>query len=146
MDDLLDFVGAWTGSYELWLDPDGEPLRSHSTAEVDLDASGCLVIRYAWTFEANPQYGLMMVTRSDEGHQLAFTDSFHSANAIFYCAGTDASVVNVLGGYEAGGQKYGWRTTVQMLAGRLVVDAFNISPDEGEEHATRAVYARSVTQ
>ncbi|HTV26070.1 MAG TPA: DUF1579 family protein [Polyangiaceae bacterium] len=135
---LPRFVGAWRGTTRLWLDADGDPEQSTTELSAELILGGrWLRLEYRGTACGEPHAGEMLIGFHKDGaeYQLAWIDSFHTASGIMLFTGPHAGgdVVNVLGSYTAGGQRWGWRNVLRRLSpGELAIESFNISP-EGQE-------------
>lgn len=141
---LTALVGAWTGTYLLWLEPD--VLRTEGpttcTGHAVLD-DRFLRLDYTWTDVDDPQGGSMLLGCTDEGMwQLAWVDSWHMGTAMMFCeSGRGADVV---GSYGPPEERWGWRTRFDMLSHEeLVITAWNIAPDGAEAKATEAIYRRA---
>ena len=50
--------------------------------------------------------------------------------------------LSVLGDYQAGPEKWGWRTNMQIADETLLINVFNISPDGQEYPAIEASLSR----
>ena len=73
-------------------------------------------------------------------YELCWVDSFHTGSAMMLSLGDLRAdgLISVTGSYQAGDERWGWRTEIE-VDDALVVRAFNISP-AGEE--SRAIEAR----
>jgi hypothetical protein len=79
-------------------------------------------------------------------YELAWIDSSHTGSAIMFSTGaaSEPDVIDVLGSYLGGGQRWGWRTRLTVLAtGQLALDAFNISPDGVSMRAIESRFRRA---
>lgn len=146
---LRRFVGAWQGTTRLWLDPDGAPEETPHALRAQLILGGrWLRLEYAGTAMAKPHAGEMLLGfhAAARQYELAWVDSFHTASSIMLSTGPDsgAPLVDVVGSYAAGNERWGWRTRLQCTAsGELAIDAFNISPDGKEFPAIATRLTRS---
>ncbi len=125
--------GKWVGSSKLYL-PD-DPLRaSPSQAEVAPVARGkFLTISYDWSFEGEPQSGVILLGLEGETASAIFIDSWHMGDKLMELRGTSTQTgVSVLGHYSVeGSPEWGWRIAVDFEPG-LRVMMYNVIPEEGE--------------
>ena len=138
---LARFAGSWKGPTQLWLDPDAPP--EESTTE--LLAEPILGGRWLRLSERGAAFGkphagemLLGYHLDARAYELAWVDSSHTGTSIILSTGaaTEPGVVDVLGSYTAGGQRWGWRTRLRLSTPEeLLIEAFNISPDGVEMRA-----------
>lgn len=125
--------GSWAGASKLYL-PD-DPLRaSPSQAGVALVARGkFLTISYDWSFEGEPQSGVILLGLEGETASAIFIDSWHMGDKLMELRGTSTQTgVSVLGHYSVeGSPEWGWRIAVDFEP-VLRVTMYNVIPDEGE--------------
>jgi hypothetical protein len=146
---LAAFVGSWRGSSKLWLDPNAPPDETTLELHAELVLGGrWLRIAYRGMAFGKPHGSEMLVGyHKDAGqYELAWIDSSHTGSAIMFSTGKpkERGVVDVLGSYAEGEQRWGWRTRLHMLpSGELALDAFNISPDGVEERAIATLLSRT---
>jgi hypothetical protein len=136
-------AGDWAGTYKLWLGPHAPEAQSATNATVRYLGGGrFLVYGYDWSYENERHEGSMMLGRDNEGvHQMAWADTFHTADGVLYSTGAGADPT-VLTSYGPPDQQWGWRTEFRVIDARFVVTAFNITPDGTEIKATEASYTR----
>ena len=79
-------------------------------------------------------------------YEMAWVDAGHNGSAIMFSEGGHAAAgIAVLGSYFAtdGSAAWGWRTTIETPADdRLLITAWNVSPDGDEARATEIEYRR----
>ena len=134
-----DVLGKWVGSYELWFEP-GDPVTgSISTLQaVAAASSATIALRYEWSFEDAEHTGVYLINANGD---IAFRDTFHTADSVMPCAPNGE--LDVSGSYEAEGETWGWRTKFEMpSADQLTITAWNVSPQGDEQLATKAEYKR----
>lgn len=144
--ELGKLVGTWQGTNLLWLSE--EPLKSETTAAVKSAAGGtCLCIEYVWSYEGEPQEGILLLGSQGEGRmQVIWRDSFHSGGA--FTVGDGAAegpgAVLVLAHYSIPpGPDWGWQTHLQSIGNdRFEIAMTNITPDGEETPAVRMEYRR----
>jgi hypothetical protein len=143
------FVGLWSGPTKLWLDPAGAPEETHTTLHAEPVLGGrWLRLSYRGISFGKPHAGEMLLGfHKDAGEfELAWIDSAHTGSAIMLSKGKPGSpgVVDVLGSYLGGGERWGWRTVFSLGGAgvtqgpppdELVIEAFNVSPGGAEERA-----------
>ncbi len=94
-----------------------------------------LELRYTWSFEKEPQSGVLMVSTGGETAKAVWFDSWHNADGWMTLEGTRPSPSSVVlsGIYPAGDGSPDWGWRVEMEMGEtLAIDMYNITP-EGEE-------------
>jgi hypothetical protein len=126
---LRTCVGLWSGPTKLWLDPSAPPEETTTTLHAELLLGG------RW------------LRASYEGVAFAkpWIDSSHTGSAIMFSKGTHAQpgVIDVLGSYLAGEQRWGWRTVLHSpAAGELTLESFNVSPQGQQERAIESRLTR----
>lgn len=140
---LLAMAGTYEGPTETWFDPDKDPERSTTHATVEVLLGGRFIrIDYRGTAMGAPHAGQMILGfhRDAALYELAWIDSFHTGTATMLSTGAPSGeVVSVLGGYTAGSERWGWRTTLRRDGTALVIEAFNITPAGDESRAVRSV-------
>jgi uncharacterized protein DUF1579 len=138
---LSRFVGSWRGPARLWLQPDGAPEETSAELHAELVLGGrWLRLTYHGVAFARPHAGEMLLGyHKDAGqYELAWIDSSHTGSAIMISTGAagEQGIVDVLGSYAAGPERWGWRTRLQRTAsGELALDAFNVTPAGVEDRA-----------
>ncbi len=148
---LTHLEGAWHGSGRLWFDPSAPPhAEFEATATITTAARrNVLAIAYGWSYEGEPQEGLLIVGLSTERGivEASWVDSWHMADQFMACQGADDStgVVSVLGYYPAPpGPDWGWRTDIQPIAeAQWRLTMYNVPPDNtGDAKAFEILFER----
>ena len=142
-------LGEWSGEKSLWFDPKAPP-HAVCPCEVQITSEAMgkfLALRYRWSFEGQPQSGLLLVGNDNERALVsaAWVDSFHSSGSVMHCRGeARANGFLVLGSYAASpGPDWGWDLVLQLLpAGGLELLMHNIPPGGSPELAVRILWER----
>jgi hypothetical protein len=148
--DLLSLAGKWVGTYRLTVEPTERTRVSRSKASV-VPVAGARFLRldYDWEDKGQPQDGSLLVGYEKERGVVTavWVDSWHMSNKVMVCEGEagPGGSVEVEGSYAAPpGPDWGWRTVFGPGPdGTLRLLMYNVSPDEKEELAVEAVYARA---
>jgi len=141
---LAGLAGTWRGRTRLWLDPAAPPEESlFEVSAQPLLGGRWLRLCTCGTALGEPHAGEMLLGyhRDERRYELAWIDSFHTAGSIMLSTGAASvpGVVDVLGSYAAGEQRWGWRTRLWLSeSGELALDAFNIAPDGVEARAVES--------
>lgn len=138
---LAQLAGSWRGPSQLWLDPEAPPEES----SIELLAEPILGGRWLRLSERGTAFGkpragqmLLGYHLDARAYELAWIDSSHTGTSIILSTGpaSEPGLVDVLGSYIAGDQRWGWRTRLRLPApDELLLEAFNISPDGVEMRA-----------
>jgi hypothetical protein len=146
---LATFVGLWTGPTQLWLEPSGPPEVTSTLLHAEPVLGGrWLRVSYQGVTFGKPHAGEMLLGFHKDAREveLAWIDSAHTGSAIMLSKGKLArpGIIDVLGSYAAGEQRWGWRTILSCPSpGELVIQSFNISPQGEEERAMESRLTRS---
>jgi hypothetical protein len=146
---LQRLAGEWEGTARVWFEPgklgDEAPIRG----SIRVVLGGRFVVHeYATTFMGTPNEGIAIIGwHIDAGrYEMAWVDAGHNGSAIMFSEGGHAAAgIAVLGSYFAtdGSAAWGWRTTIETPADdRLLITAWNVSPDGDEARATEIEYRR----
>ncbi len=131
---LKDLAGTrWVGESELWLDPLGNKVET-SDCSIELAADA---IRYKWSYQGKPHTG--SITLREGGAD--FTDTFHSEKPM-PCDTVPNSwcLVDVLGLWGDGPQKWGWRIYLSRRPdAELVLQMTIIKPTGEDGRAVRMI-------
>lgn len=146
---LINHLGFWTGHNQLWLDPEGEPETSASTAALSFTARENFVIfAYTWGYRDQTQEGLLLLSQNsqDDSVKAVWIDSWHMGDQFMVCQGPvdDKGLISLRGSYSAPpGPDWGWRMVVDTSAfAELRLKMFNITPEGQEMLAVEAIYKR----
>lgn len=135
---LASFAGRWTGETQLYLDPTAPPEVSRTDATIEPVLGGRWVrIDHCGTAMSRPHAGVLTLGfhKDAQEFEASLIDSFHTGTAMMLSVGALRAdgVVDVLGSYAAGAERWGWRTMLRLEGDELVIEARNISP-AGEEY------------
>lgn len=146
---LALLAGAWEGTTTTRFDPSAPAEESRTRAHVQAILGGrFLRIQYTGTVSGAAHAGEMLFAyeKDEQRYSLAWVDSFHTGTALMHSTGDVTAPdgpISVLGSYGAGGQRWGWRTTLHASPERLVLEAFNVAPDGQEDPAVKTVLERA---
>ncbi len=146
---LGQLVGSWHGTTRVWFEPDKVADEAPIRGTIRAVLGGRFVQHeYETTFMGEPQHGLALYGWHIERkcHEAAWIDSAHTGTQLMFCEGSKEDLrLAVLGHYGGhdDGAPWGWRTEI-VLDGddRLVITAFNISPQGDESRAVETVLTR----
>jgi len=146
---FAQLVGGWIGTSKLWLEPDALTDESPVQGSIQLVLGGRFALYlYQGSVEGEPQHGIFTFgynTLTDR-YEASWVDSFHNNTAIMFCrGGATETGFQVTGSYPDpnGGPDWSWRTEVQLVdKDHLLITAYNISPEGGEDKATEASLTR----
>ncbi len=136
---LAKFVGTeWTGSGELWLDPEGNTVdRCDCTLRIEADA-----LHYTWSYQGQTKEGSFTF---DEGGA-TWTDSWHQPEPTKCLNVPDAwGLFTVEHTYQVpSSPAWGWRTKLsERPNGDLVLQMANLAPWGEEGRAVRMTFTRA---
>ena len=133
---LTGLVGEWMGTKRLFLTPEEEARESNASVAVFLTAqSKFLTIRYAWSYEGEPQDGLLLIgfNQQQQVENATWIDSWHMNDQIMLLQGerNAAGVVSLTGSYPAPpGPNWGWWIEIDPLDGKsFKLLMHNVSPE-----------------
>ncbi len=146
---LAQLVGGWSGKTLTWLEPEGVPRQAQTQGSIQLVLGGRFALYlYQTATDAEPQHGLFTFGYNTtlDRWEASWIDSFHNNTAIMFCVGQARdNGFFVLGSYPdpTGGPDWGWRTEVSLIDHeRLLISAYNISPEGAEAKASETQLTR----
>lgn len=163
---LAPLSGSWQGRNLMRFMPTDEYQESGSTATVKATARDFVTLEYTWSYEGQPQNGLLLLgsgpkadvgptsdgtgasgARPSENHvEAVWVDSFHSTPTWLTLSGTvdDDGVVRLTGSYPAPeGPDWGWQIHIDPgdgNGGRMTMH--NVVPGYDPYQAVEATYLR----
>jgi hypothetical protein len=143
---LAKFVGVWKGPAKTWFDPTKDPEASTWSAEGERLLGGRFVrIDYRGTAMGKPHAGEMLLAYEQDENRftMVLIDSFHTGTLAMVSHGqATGDVIDVLGSYPAGKERWGWRTRLSVGPGGVSIEMANIEPSGAEHRAISALLAR----
>ncbi|GAB4198416.1 MAG: hypothetical protein OHK0022_17730 [Roseiflexaceae bacterium] len=145
---LRTAAGVWTGQKHLYL-PGDPPRTVASSATVATAAQGRFcTIAYRWSFEGQPQDGLLLLGQNGDPATVAVTwiDSWHMGDQAMLCQGPAGheGPISVRGSYAVeGSPDWGWRIDLEAGAEQLRIVMYNVSPEGQEYLGVEAVYSHA---
>ncbi len=138
--------GHYSGEVKTWLDPAADPDVSRGELHVSgLFGGRWLRLEMAGVVAGTQHAGEMLLGFHVDAaqYELCWVDSFHTGSNMMLSVGgrREDGVIGVTGSYEAGGERWGWRTEIAAGDG-LVVRAFNVTPGGEESPAIEARWTR----
>lgn len=129
--------GRWTGQATTHFGPDTHFDDPWSLQFSILPGGRFLLQEHKIQVQGADHQGWLLFGIDGEGKvTTALADTFHtSESGLLVSTGqlTAEGTLSVLGHYQAGDQRWGWRTEMALHDDTLVISVFNISP-EGDEY------------
>ncbi|MGC8640332.1 MAG: DUF1579 family protein [Isosphaeraceae bacterium] len=147
---LLSCAGAWRGTNTLHDPNSGRPDESPSELTVTPVLGGKFIrLDYTWAHQGEPQEGSLLLGFDPKIGEVSghWIDTWHMGRKIMACKGPTpiGGTISVEGSYSVPpGPDWGWRIEITPQDGQSIrVAHFNVDPDEKEEPAVEATYARA---
>ncbi len=145
-----DLEGNWKGTASTWFEPGKLADESPVEGTIRSVLGGRFIVHeYNGSIDGKPLEGIAIYGYDcmTGRYQSAWIDSFHMGTAIMLSESKmGSSKVDLMGYYninEAGTDPWGWRSEITYSENKLVLTAYNVTPDGEESKATEIVYERA---
>ena len=145
---LGQLSGEWNGLTSVWFEQSKPEDESAITASFTPILGGRFMLyEYKTAFKDDPVEGMAIIGYSIgiEAYQCAWVDSFHMGTGILFSEGAKTEkLFSALGHYSGPGipEPWGWRTEIEMQDEKVVITAYNISPEGESMKATETILTR----
>ncbi|MCH9828519.1 MAG: DUF1579 domain-containing protein [Gammaproteobacteria bacterium] len=143
-------AGRWRGHTKVWFEPGKIGDESDYEASIKLILGGRFaLLEYEGAMLGKPLQGIAIIGYhfDAQAYEMAWIDSAHMGSAIMFASSAakpaGLSVLGRYGGHD-GSPAWGWRTAFERSdENRLIVSAYNVTPDGEESLAVETDYRRS---
>jgi len=148
---ISSLIGTWEGTSKVWFEPDVVADESPCKGTIRQGVNNNSVIHeYEGAMQGKPLKGLAIYTVNPKTGecQAAWIDGFHmSAGILFSEGGSGGGGIKggfkALGSFGSPGEKWGWRTEIEMPdQNKLIITAYLIMPQGEEQKATETILNR----
>lgn len=145
-----ELEGKWKGTAKTWFEPGKLADESPVEGTIRSVLGGRFIVHeYSGAIDGKPLEGIAIYGYDcmTGRYQSAWIDSFHMGTAIMLSESKMGSSSADLMGYyninEAGTDPWGWRSEISAEGDKLILTAYNVTPEGEEAKATEIVYERA---